>query len=49
MRDIAEDLIDPPWAALASVLVLASISLMDSLDLPAPPMTAHLGSSNCRI
>lgn len=49
LRESAEYLIEPPWAELASLLFLASRSLVDSLDLPAPPMTAHLGSSKCRI
>jgi hypothetical protein len=39
--------IEPPWRALAALLLLAGISPPRRLVLPAHPMTAHSGASNC--
>jgi len=44
--DSATHPIEPPWRALAALLLLAGISPQRRLALPAHPMTAHLGASN---
>ena len=41
--------IEPPWRALAALLRLAGSSLRRCPALPAHPMTAHSGVSNCRF
>ena len=41
--------IEPPWSALAALLLLAGSSQQRRLALPAHPMTAHSGASNCRF
>ncbi|MDO8372532.1 MAG: hypothetical protein Q7T39_11445 [Polaromonas sp.] len=39
--------IEPPWRALAALRLLAGRRLPRRLALPAHPMTAHSGASNC--
>lgn len=39
--------IEPPWGALAALLLLAGNSLRRRRALPSHPMTAHSGASNC--
>ncbi|MGH8849239.1 MAG: hypothetical protein ACREXQ_18615 [Polaromonas sp.] len=41
--------IEPPWGTLAALLLLAGMSLLPRRALPAHPMTAHSGASNCRF
>jgi hypothetical protein len=41
--------IEPPWGALAALLLVAGGSLLPRRALPAHPMTAHSGAFNCRI
>jgi hypothetical protein len=43
----ATDPIDPPGGALAALLLLAGGSPLRHRALPAHPLTAHSGLSNC--
>ncbi|MDP2449673.1 MAG: hypothetical protein Q8M93_17665 [Polaromonas sp.] len=45
--DSATHPIEPPWGALAALLLLAGISPQRCRALPAHPMTAHSGAFNC--
>ncbi|WP_332775503.1 hypothetical protein, partial [Polaromonas sp.] len=47
LGDSATHPIEPPWRALAALLLLAGISLLPRRALPAHPMAAHSGASNC--
>ena len=47
MRDGATRPIEPPWGTLAALLLLAGTSQPRRRALPAHPMTAHSGASNC--
>jgi len=40
--------IEPPWGTLATLLLLAGMSLLPRRALPALPMTAHSGAFNYR-
>ena len=39
--------IEPPWRALAALLLLAGMSPQRRRALPAHPKAAHSGASNC--
>ena len=41
--------IEPPWRAQAALLLLVGMSPLRRRALPAHPMTAHSGVSNCRF
>jgi hypothetical protein len=41
--------IEPPWGALAALLLVAGRGLLPRRALPARPMTAHSGAFNCRF
>jgi hypothetical protein len=41
--------IEPPWGALAALLLVAGRGLLPRRALPAHPMAAHSGAFNCRI
>jgi hypothetical protein len=41
--------IEPPWGALAALLLVAGTGLLPRRALPAHPMTAHSGAFNCRF
>ncbi|HEX5737469.1 MAG TPA: hypothetical protein VFY22_03070 [Hydrogenophaga sp.] len=45
----ATDPIEPPGSALAALLLLAGSSPLRRRALPAHPLTAHSGLSNCRF
>jgi len=45
----ATDPIEPPGSALAALLLLAGMSPLRRRALPAHPLTAHSGPSNCRF
>ncbi|HEX5738317.1 MAG TPA: hypothetical protein VFY22_07390 [Hydrogenophaga sp.] len=49
MGESATDPIEPPASALAALLLLAGSSPLRRHALPAPPLTAHSGLSNCRF
>jgi hypothetical protein len=41
--------IEPPWGALAALVLVAGRCLLPRRALPAHPMAAHSGAFNCRI
>ena len=41
--------IEPPWRARAALLLLVGMRPPRRRALPAHPMTAHSGTSNCRF
>jgi len=45
--DSAKHPIEPPWRVAAALLHIAGISPQRRHALPARPMTAPLGASNC--
>ncbi|MGH8831804.1 MAG: hypothetical protein ACREXV_12025 [Polaromonas sp.] len=47
--DSATHPIEPPWATLAALLLVAGASLLPRRALPARPMTAHSGAFNYRF
>jgi MYXO-CTERM domain-containing protein len=47
MGDGATDPIEPPWSALAALLLLAGIGLLRRRALPVHSLTARSGLSNC--
>jgi len=47
--DGATDPFEPPGSALAALLLLAGSSQRRRRALPAHPLTAHSGLSNCRF
>ena len=49
LGDSATHPIEPPWRARAALLLLAGTSPQRRRALPAHPMTAHSGASNCRF
>jgi len=47
MGECATDPIEPPGSALPALLLLAGRSPLRRRALPAHPLTAHSGPSNC--
>lgn len=49
MGESATHPIEPPWRVLAALLLLADTNQRRRHTLPAHPMAAHPGASNCRF